>query len=444
MPTVSIIVRTKNEERWISSCLSSINSQEYTDFEIIIVDNCSSDQTISKARKHGVKKIFQIKNYFPGKALNLGIKNSDGKYIVCLSVHCIPVNKKWLSNLVSSLEEDPTFAGVYGRQQPMSFSSLSDKRDLMIVFGLDRKIQIKDSFFHNANSIIKREFLEKFPFDENTSNIEDRIWAKNIIDAGYKLLYEPEASVYHYHGIHQDNNPERLSNIVKIIEKNNLSSSGFLDISKFNIAAIIPIKGKSILINDSPLVKNTIETLKKSEYVNQIIVASDNIETAETAKKLGAESPFIRPKELSAEIINLERVQQYSLEQLEKAEIYPDIIVHLEETFPFRPLDLIDNMIKQLIEGGYDTVIAAKEEPGWLWQQNHEGEIKRVDKGDIPRKFKEKSIKGLHGLGCISYAEFIRRGSLVGNKVGLYHVSSPLADFEVKTKESIILAEKLM
>ena len=101
-------------------------------------------------------------------------------------------------------------------------------------------------------------------------------------------------------------------------------------------------------------------------------------------------------------------------------------------------------MIKQLVEGGFDTVIAAKEESGWIWSQNDTGEIKRVDKGDIPRKFKEKSMKGLHGLGCISHSEFIRKGSLIGNKIGLYHVSSPLADFEVKTKESIALAEKLM
>ena len=423
---------------------SSINDQEYRDYEVIIVDNNSIDQTTSKAKKYGVKKILEIKDYLPGKALNLGIKHSAGKYIVCLSVHCIPVNNQWLSKLVSSLEEDSTFAGVYGRQQPMSFSSLSDKRDLMIVFGLDRKVQIKDSFFHNANSIIKKEFLDKFPFDENTTNIEDRIWGKKIIDSGFKLLYEPDASVFHYHGIHQDNNLQRLSNIVNIIEKSNFSSNGYLDISKFNITAIIPIKGKSQLVKGFPLMKSSIEILKKSAFVNQIIVASDNIETAEQAKKLGAESPFIRPMELSAEIVNLERVQQYSLEELEKADIYPDIIVHLEETFPFRPLDLIDNMIKQLVEGGFDTVIAAKEESGWIWSQNDTGEIKRVDKGDIPRKFKEKSMKGLHGLGCISHSEFIRKGSLIGNKIGLYHVSSPLADFEVKTKESIALAEKLM
>ena len=67
-----------------------------------------------------------------------------------LSAHCIPTNKKWLINLVNSIKEDEKYAGVYGRQQPMSFSSNSDKRDLTIVFGLDRKIQVYDNFFHNV------------------------------------------------------------------------------------------------------------------------------------------------------------------------------------------------------------------------------------------------------------------------------------------------------
>ena len=52
------------------------------------------------------------------------------------------------------------------------------------------------------------------------ANIEDRIWGQTIIDNGFKILYEPSASVYHYHGIHQDSNQERLINIVNIIEKN--------------------------------------------------------------------------------------------------------------------------------------------------------------------------------------------------------------------------------
>ena len=203
---VSIIIRTKNEERWIVPCLESLFNQTYRNFEIIIVDNYSTDKTIEKAKQFKISKILKIKKFLPGKAINMGIKKSKGTYAVILSAHAIPTNNLWLEKLVKAIEEDEKFAGVYGRQEPMSFSSPSDKRDMLLVFGLDRKYQIKDSFFHNANSIIRRKIWNKIIFDEKVTNIEDRIWAQEAINHGYKIMYEPEASVYHYHGIHQDKN----------------------------------------------------------------------------------------------------------------------------------------------------------------------------------------------------------------------------------------------
>ena len=46
----SIIIRTKNEERWISNCLDKIFSQSYKNFEVILVDNNSSDKTVEKSK----------------------------------------------------------------------------------------------------------------------------------------------------------------------------------------------------------------------------------------------------------------------------------------------------------------------------------------------------------------------------------------------------------
>lgn len=161
-PKVSIIIRTFNEERWISRCLDSIQEQNYKNFEIIIVDNFSTDRTIDKVKKYKVKKIIKIKEFFPGKAINDGIKVSSGELIVCLSAHCIPKDNLWLKNFVEEIMSNKKFAAVYGRQEPMIFSSSSDKRDLLITFGLDRKIQIRDSFFHNANSIFKKKFGSKY------------------------------------------------------------------------------------------------------------------------------------------------------------------------------------------------------------------------------------------------------------------------------------------
>ena len=161
-PLVSLIIRTKNEERWLSSCLGAVFSQSYKAFEVILVDNESTDKTVEKARQYPIKKIVTISNYLPGKALNLGIEESKGKYIVCLSAHCIPTGNAWLGSLVNALEEDETYAGVYGRQEPMSFSASTDKRDLLLVFGLDRIIRTRDSFFHNANSILRKKLWEEF------------------------------------------------------------------------------------------------------------------------------------------------------------------------------------------------------------------------------------------------------------------------------------------
>ena len=210
-PLVSIIVRTKNEERWIAPCLRAVFGQTYGNIEVILVDNNSTDQTLKRAQEFPVK-VVRIADFTPGKAINDGIRASRGDIIVCLSGHCVPVKKVWLENLVRDLS-NPGVAGVYGRQEPLSYSSDLDKRDLLTVFGLDRKVQIKDSFFHNANSAMLRSMWDRVPFDEDTSNIEDRLWGQKVIAAGHRIVYEPEASVYHWHGIHQDLDPERARNI---------------------------------------------------------------------------------------------------------------------------------------------------------------------------------------------------------------------------------------
>jgi len=65
----SIIVRTKNEERWIDKCLQAIAEQTYTNHEVIVVDNASTEATVKKAAAIDVK-LASITEFRPGEALN--------------------------------------------------------------------------------------------------------------------------------------------------------------------------------------------------------------------------------------------------------------------------------------------------------------------------------------------------------------------------------------
>jgi CMP-N-acetylneuraminic acid synthetase/GT2 family glycosyltransferase len=440
----SIIIRTCDEERWIGPCLSGVFGQTYQDFEVIIVDNESTDRTIEKARQFPIAEVVTCREFFPGKALNLGIRESKGEYIVCLSGHCIPVNEAWLGNLVKNLD-DPSVAAVFGRQEPMAFSTDSDKRDLLLVFGLDRRVQTKDSFFHNANSILRRELWEKVPFDEKVTNIEDRIWAKEMLKLGYKIVYEPEASVFHHHGIHHNGNPERCANIVRIVESlREHEKIRTLNVNDLNVVAIIPVKGPGMMLGGKPALNYTVEFARTSNHLKHIYVSTDDEALAEIAKGLGAEAPFIRPQSLSRDYVGLEEVFRYSLEKIEERGIYPDLVVTLEPTFPFRPPGLIDSMIRRVVSDGLDTVLAAQPESRSLWHEGEDGTVKRLDSGYAPRQYKEKAFVGLKGLCCVTRAEIIRQGRLLGEKVGLYKVDNPYSSIEVREKDDFRLADHII
>ena len=101
-------------------------------------------------------------------------------------------------------------------------------------------------------------------------------------------------------------------------------------------------------------------------------------------------------------------------------------------------------MIEYTTLHGYDSVIACRRESGFLWQEQENGQYARMDSGDVPRAIKEKSYVGLHGLACVTHPLFVRQGSLLGEKIGLFKVDKQLSYFEIRDDDTCRLAEKLL
>ena len=215
---ISVVIRTKNEEKWIGRCLSAVAAQNYPSFEVILVDNESTDSTLDIVSGYDCKLVrISDQEFSFGRSLNWGIQAAAGKFVAIVSGHCIPVNDRWLLNMRAAFSGE-SIVGVYGRQLPLPDTRAEDKRDLWTTFGIEPRVQKTDLFFHNANSMIRKDIWDSIPFDEEIAGVEDREWAREVLSRGYQIAYEPTGSVFHYHGIHHGRNLERSARVAKVIE----------------------------------------------------------------------------------------------------------------------------------------------------------------------------------------------------------------------------------
>ena len=208
----SVVIRCKNEERWIGHAIQSV-IDHIPNNEIIIVDNNSKDRSLEIAKSFRKDRdlkgnseqytdinILNIDEYTPGAALNLGVKNSSYENIIILSAHCII--KKF--NPKKNIKDLDSYAGIFGNQIPYYEGKRINKRYLWKHFTEDSVenmySEMEDRhFFHNAASSFKKNILLEHPFNEKLTGKEDRYWANAIIERGLKTLYDPDSFITDHH-----------------------------------------------------------------------------------------------------------------------------------------------------------------------------------------------------------------------------------------------------
>jgi rhamnosyltransferase len=218
MPSVSIALLTKNGEATLPALLDALWTQKVnTPLEVVAVDSGSTDGTreILQGRVKSIA-VIEPKAFNHGLTRNLAIEQTTGDLVVFIVQDALPTSDRWLAALTASLVADETVAGAFARQVPRPDASGVTRHYLarwMAAGGQGRTSSVdgdgewrslpseerfRRCIFDNVCSCVRRSVWAGHPFAETPIG-EDIEWARDVLLAGHRIVYAPEATVVHSH-----------------------------------------------------------------------------------------------------------------------------------------------------------------------------------------------------------------------------------------------------
>ena len=235
-PLVSVVIPNYNGEKYIVNCLLSVFAQEYSNLEIIVVDDCSLDksQALLKEFKNIQLIVNQCNSGF-AYSVNRGIEAANGEYILLLNNDVVLTHDFVEKISLSAVNKEKVFSVSSKMIRFKERDLLDDTGDFMNLFGWGwkRGDGMPVRFFKKPDRVFSAcagaglyrssVFQEIGLFDENHfAYLEDIDIGWRALIEGYENRYEPRAVCYHI-GSATTADGERHSNFkVKIAARNNI------------------------------------------------------------------------------------------------------------------------------------------------------------------------------------------------------------------------------
>ncbi len=218
-PDISIIIPAYNCEKTIQKCLESLIVQNYPSYEIIIVDDGSTDSTANICAGYETVKLIQTTNGGPSRARNIGVKAAKGDIVAFTDSDCI-IHHDWIKELQKGFSSDdvvsvggnqisPTDETPFGKCVQDTFSMLGFATSYMKT----HTTLTVTSHNPSCNSSYRKSVFEKIGgFDQSLWPGEDVDLDHRLNRLGFTLIRNTKAIVQHYR-------PQTLSELSKMMKR---------------------------------------------------------------------------------------------------------------------------------------------------------------------------------------------------------------------------------
>ncbi len=206
MPTVSVAIPVFNGERFLKEALDSVFAQTFRDYEVIGVDDGSTDGSIDLLKQYGDRvRVIRQANAGQGAARNAGIRHAAGRYVAFLDQ-----DDRWypqkLEREVTALQADPDAVLVYSNSDRMDregrlldVGTTLKERSSALASPLGRLIG--EGLVLPSSMLVRRDVLEQVGgFDPYLTGFEDFDLCARLRQQGRFLFLEESALCYRIHG----------------------------------------------------------------------------------------------------------------------------------------------------------------------------------------------------------------------------------------------------
>ncbi|MBN1392850.1 MAG: glycosyltransferase [Sedimentisphaerales bacterium] len=214
---ISVIIPTHNASKLLPSLLKRLQMQTARDYELIVIDSSSSDDTVDITKSHRADVITIPRLEFDhGGTRTLAAMKAKGDILIYLTQDALPYNEYAVENIVRPLVEDRNIGAAFGRQLPHPDASLFAEHLRLFNYPQTsyartlrdkEKYGIKTAFLSNSFAAYRKSVLEEIGYFKNGLSFgEDTCAAAKMLLKGYKIAYVAEAMVLHSHNhtIRQD------------------------------------------------------------------------------------------------------------------------------------------------------------------------------------------------------------------------------------------------
>ena len=200
-PRITVVIPVYNSARYLETCLKSLSLSFLQDYECIVVDDSSTDDSAAVARLHGATVLSSGGRKGPAFARNIGAHAATADVLFFIDAD-VCVKPGTLERVVSAFQEDPAMAAMIGSydDSPESPDFLSQYRNLMHCYVHQTAREEASTFWSGCGAIRRSIFIEIGGFDADRYQrpaIEDIELGYRLRSAGCKILLDRQLAVKH-------------------------------------------------------------------------------------------------------------------------------------------------------------------------------------------------------------------------------------------------------